>query len=93
MIPRTHRHASRRASVLVIVMWVAFGLVSIALYFAHSMQLELRGADNRVEPNHHRLASGGDLVPSRSPMAHLIGDQLMRGRHHGLQFLEGGCHR
>jgi type II secretory pathway component PulK len=34
--------------VLVIVMWVAFGLVSIALYFAHSMQLELRGADNRV---------------------------------------------
>jgi len=40
--------ASERASVLVIVLWVAFGLVSIALYFAHSMSFELRAADNRV---------------------------------------------
>jgi type II secretory pathway component PulK len=37
-----------RGSVLVIVLWVAFGLVSIALYFAHSMSFELRAADNRV---------------------------------------------
>jgi DNA uptake protein ComE-like DNA-binding protein len=35
-------------SVLIIVLWVAFGLVSLALYFAHSMSLELRAADNRV---------------------------------------------
>jgi type II secretory pathway component PulK len=34
--------------VLVIVLWVAFGLVSITLYFAHSMNYELRAADNRV---------------------------------------------
>jgi DNA uptake protein ComE-like DNA-binding protein len=34
-------------SVLIIVLWVAFGLVSLALYFAHSMSLELRAADNR----------------------------------------------
>lgn len=39
---------SRRGSVLIIVLWVAFGLVSIALYFANSMSLELRAADNRV---------------------------------------------
>jgi len=33
---------------MVIVLWVGFGLVSVALYFAHSMSLELRAADNRV---------------------------------------------
>jgi type II secretory pathway component PulK len=38
----------RSASVLIIVLWVTFGLVSIALYFAHSMVLELRATDNRV---------------------------------------------
>jgi type II secretory pathway component PulK len=36
------------ASVLIIVMWVAIGLVSIALYFANSMTYELRASDNRV---------------------------------------------
>jgi DNA uptake protein ComE-like DNA-binding protein len=39
-------HAS--GSVLIIVLWVIFGLVSIALYFAHSMTLELRASDSRV---------------------------------------------
>ena len=38
----------QRGSVLIIVMWVAFGLVSTALYFAHSMMFELRASDNRV---------------------------------------------
>lgn len=37
-----------QASVLVIVLWIAFGLVSLALYFAHSMNFELRASDNRV---------------------------------------------
>src|SRR5438876_1695035 len=41
------RRSSERGSVLIIVMWVAFGLVSIALYFAHSMSFELRASDNR----------------------------------------------
>ncbi len=35
-------------SVLIIVLWMAIGLVSIALYFANSMTYELRAADNRV---------------------------------------------
>ena len=38
----------QRGSVLIIVLWIAFGLVSLALYFAHSMSFELRAADNRV---------------------------------------------
>ncbi len=39
---------SQNGSVLIIVLWVAIGLVSIALYFANSMNYELRAADNRV---------------------------------------------
>lgn len=35
-------------SVLIIVMWVAFGLVSIALYFGNAMSFELRAGENRV---------------------------------------------
>lgn len=35
-------------SVLIIVLWVTFGLVSMAIYFAHSMNLEMRTAANRV---------------------------------------------
>src|ERR1017187_8767721 len=29
-------------------MWIAFGLVSLALYFGNSMNFELQAADNRV---------------------------------------------
>ena len=39
---------SEKGSVLIIVVWVAIGLVSIALYFANTMAYELRAADNRV---------------------------------------------
>lgn len=35
-------------SVLIIVLWISFGLVSLALYFAHSMSFELRSSDNRT---------------------------------------------
>jgi hypothetical protein len=37
-----------RGSVLVVVMWITFGLISITLYFANSMTFELRASDNRV---------------------------------------------
>ena len=36
-----------RASVLIVVLWIMFGLVSLTLYFAHSMSFELRASDNR----------------------------------------------
>ncbi|HEV2391682.1 MAG TPA: hypothetical protein VG146_04875 [Verrucomicrobiae bacterium] len=39
---------SERSSVLIIVLWIAFGLVSLAIYFADSMTSELHAADNRV---------------------------------------------
>ena len=37
-----------RGSVLVVVMWITFGLIGITLYFANSMTFELRASDNRV---------------------------------------------
>lgn len=37
-----------KASILIIVLWVAFGLCAIALYFAHTMSMDLQAADNAV---------------------------------------------
>src|SRR6266498_1946423 len=37
-----------RGSALIIVLWVAFGLVALTLYFGQSMSFELQSADNRV---------------------------------------------
>jgi len=48
MRKRTQNSNHESGSVLIIVIWVAFGLVSLALYFAHSMSFELRSSDNRV---------------------------------------------
>jgi type II secretory pathway component PulK len=54
---RTNRHndfaprrisAGERGSLLIIVLWIAFGLVAITLYFADSMNFRYRAADNRV---------------------------------------------
>jgi DNA uptake protein ComE-like DNA-binding protein len=42
------RQRRESAAVLIIVLWIAIGLISIALYFANSMTYELRASDNRV---------------------------------------------
>lgn len=42
------RNGGSSGSILIIVLWVALGLVTIALYFANSMSFEMRAADNRV---------------------------------------------
>ena len=42
------RNRGESASTFVIVLWIAFGLVSMALYFGSSMSSELRASDNRV---------------------------------------------
>lgn len=44
----TERCHGERGSILIIVLWVALGLITIALYFANSMSFELRASDNRV---------------------------------------------
>jgi type II secretory pathway component PulK len=39
---------SQCGSVLIIVLWIMFGLIAITLYFAHSMSFELHASDNRA---------------------------------------------
>src|SRR5437879_413333 len=46
--PLPSKTTGQCASVLIIVLWIALGLVSITLYFANSMSSELRASDNRV---------------------------------------------
>ena len=43
-----HAVHSRHGSVLVIVLWVTFGVVALALYFCNATGLELRATDNRT---------------------------------------------
>lgn len=46
---RLRQHSQRsRGSALIITLWVAFGLVALALYFGNSSSLDLRAADNRA---------------------------------------------
>lgn len=55
------RMGGEAGSVLIIVLWVAFGLVSVTLYFAHSMAMEMRAADNRSAALEAEQAIAGAL--------------------------------
>jgi len=48
-----------RGSILVIVLWIVFGLISITLYFADSMTSEFRASDSRVAGIQSELAIEG----------------------------------
>jgi DNA uptake protein ComE-like DNA-binding protein len=48
-----------RGSVLIIVLWVAIGLVSIALYFGHAMSSELQASANTVAATEADMAIEG----------------------------------
>ena len=51
MITATHNSISnrrRRGAILIIVMWITLGLISLAVFFGHSMIYQARMADNRV---------------------------------------------
>src|SRR3954462_13272383 len=41
------RRRGERGSILIIVMWICFGLVALTLYFANSMHSEMQAAENR----------------------------------------------
>lgn len=58
-LSRPGPRCAERGSVLIIVLWISFGLVSLALYFAHTMNFELRAADNRVAATLARQAIEG----------------------------------
>lgn len=58
--PRTPPHR-RRGSVLIIALWIAFGLVALALYFAQTVSFELRAADQRAAAYEATQAIAGAL--------------------------------
>lgn len=60
--PDFPKERARHGSVLIIVLWVAFGLVTLALYFASSMSLALRAADHRVAGLQAELAIEGAML-------------------------------
>jgi DNA uptake protein ComE-like DNA-binding protein len=47
-IQRRTSNRSERGSVLVLVLWIALGLVTLTVYFANSSSIELQAADNRA---------------------------------------------
>ncbi len=47
-ISRSKPGTRKRGTILIVVLWISMGLVSVALYFGHSMMLEYRAADNLV---------------------------------------------
>lgn len=61
-----------RGSVLIIVLWITFGLVSLTLYFAHSMSMELRMADHRVAALEAEQAIAGALRYATNLLATLV---------------------
>jgi type II secretory pathway component PulK len=67
--------ARQRGSVLVIVLWIAFGLVSLALYFANSMNFELRASDNRVSA----LAADQAIEGAARYLNYLLTTQIANG--------------
>jgi type II secretory pathway component PulK len=68
-------HRAQRGSVLVIVLWIAFGLVSLALYFANSMNFELRASDNRVSA----MAADQAIEGAERYINYLLTQQVING--------------
>lgn len=63
-IQNPSRHSFRQrtqGSVLIIVMWVSLGLVSVTLYFAHSMYFEFKAVGNVYEGHQAQQAIDGAL--------------------------------
>ncbi len=60
-----------RGSVLIIALWIAFGLVSVALYFAQTVSFDLRAADQRVAGFEAEQAIAGALVHASNVLATL----------------------
>ncbi|MCD8534020.1 MAG: type II secretion system protein GspK [Verrucomicrobia bacterium] len=60
-INRCQLKAPHGGAVLIIVMWITFGLVTIALFLGHSMYLEYRGAEQFHEGNQAEQAIQGAL--------------------------------
>lgn len=62
-------------SVLIIVLWIALGLVAMTLYFGNSMSSELRASDNRVQA----LAADQAIEGAARYVAQVLTEQATNG--------------
>ena len=69
------RRRLQNGSVLIIVLWIALGLVAITLYFGNSMSSELRASDNRVQT----LAADQAIEGAARYVAKVLADQATNG--------------
>jgi hypothetical protein len=65
----------KHGSVLIIVLWIAIGLISIALYFANSMTFELRASDNRASG----LATGQAIEGAARYVSYVLANYATNG--------------
>jgi DNA uptake protein ComE-like DNA-binding protein len=72
--PFENRHGTH-GSVLIIVLWIAIGLVSIALYFANAMTFELRASDNRASG----LATGQAIEGAARYVSYVLSNYATNG--------------
>jgi type II secretory pathway component PulK len=75
--PAGLRATPSNGSVLIIVLWVTFGMISLALYFAHSMSMELKAADNYVASLQAEQAIEGGAVYVSNLLATLAQPNLL----------------
>ena len=68
-------HKLHSGSVLIIVLWIVFGLVAITLYLANSMNSELRASDNRVS----MLAADQTIEGAARYVSQVLTDQATNG--------------
>jgi len=66
---------NENGSVLIIVLWIALGLVAITLYFGNSMSSELRASENRVQS----LAADQAIEGAARYVAKVLTDQATNG--------------
>jgi type II secretory pathway component PulK len=59
--------------VLIIVMWIAFGVVALALYFGHTMEMNIRMADNDLAGMQATQAIEAGAVYASNVLANVLG--------------------
>ncbi len=70
-------------------MWIAFGLVSLALYFANSMNFELRASDNRASA----MAADQAIEGAERYLNYLLTTQIANGSNGVFLTLTARCAR
>lgn len=73
--PSMRGSARQNGSVLIIVLWIALGLVALTLYFGNAMNSELRAADNRVS----LLAADQAIEGAARYVAQVLAEQATNG--------------